>query len=188
MRASISRTTGFALEPRALKVNWESDEEMVVMEVVPEGRRSAEDTPSSNWRPLLGEMESDGIVSYTINSHVCERTGGIEGAGGDADTHFTIRPRSDVAPLIFSWAIPRSYTYGSVASMFTASELLNSGLVQRWRIYYNEEDSDLSPKKPLWSEPRARRGSPVDLGQFEGLEVRTPSPHMHCAICMAGHV
>jgi hypothetical protein len=66
---------------------------------------------------------------------------------------FAISPKAEVPGLVFKYKWPATYTCQTVASAFTLPELSASSLSLSWRLYFSEEDLELSPKKPLWFLP-----------------------------------
>jgi hypothetical protein len=107
-----------------LKVEWASENDKVILEMVPEGKRSAEDTPLSSWRDLFMEMEKDGMVDYTVNTHIVEHPQ----PDGPEDAPYNIKPKlpTDVTPMVFAWKTPTTMTVNSVASYFRAQDRATS--------------------------------------------------------------
>ncbi|CAE7446346.1 unnamed protein product [Symbiodinium sp. CCMP2592] len=126
-------------EPTNLLCEWKSDEEAVVLEVTEPGTRRLKDAPISMMRQLLLEMEQNGVVDLTVNSHHMER------AGAEVD-RFTISPDPEQIPLVFKYlkkTQSEQFKFTTGASYFTNKELTSS---EALRLVWRE----ISPKKPLY--------------------------------------
>jgi hypothetical protein len=129
---------------------FESPNDLVVLEV------SGQDATICSIGSILDEMATDGVVDATINSHELIKPKSSEEAVEsevDGVTAYQISPKSD-KPLIFRYSKPKddkAKKFTNAASLFTSKELLNSPRLQQvWRIVYSSEDTELSPKKPLY--------------------------------------
>ena len=64
-----------------LVAEWNSDLDMVVLEVPQEGTKQCTDSERTCWRNLIHEMESEAeVVDCTINSHEIKRLNRDDGA------------------------------------------------------------------------------------------------------------
>ena len=77
---------------------WQTDKDMVVLEIENEGGR-ATDTPLEEIYTILKTMEANGIVDCNLLSHSCTRSTSALTEGND---RFAIEPSSEDAPR-FKW-------------------------------------------------------------------------------------
>ncbi|CAE7234450.1 unnamed protein product [Symbiodinium sp. CCMP2592] len=127
--------------------SWASDSDPVVFETA-EGRR-LKDAEISTMKLLIEEMESNGIVDLTINSHDMDRCD----EGGDDDHVFTIEPSSDAPPLVFKFTknSGQNLKFTNAASFFDNRSLMSSEALRMvWRVSFNADEQEISPKKPLY--------------------------------------
>ncbi len=109
-----------------------SDEDHVVLEIVPPQGRSGEDTDPTSWRSFLRDMESNGVTEAKIFGHSYKRPQGAMQADGD-DT-FIIESNIQL-PQQWAWK-PRDVkvdkaAYTNIASLLPIAQLLASQRVSR---------------------------------------------------------
>ncbi|CAE7442251.1 hypothetical protein AK812_SmicGene26729 [Symbiodinium microadriaticum] len=134
-------------EPTNIICSWKSDTDSVVFETS-EGRR-LKDAEISTMRLLIEEMENNGAVDLTINSHDLER---CDEGGEDGDV-FTIEPSSESPPLVFKFTknTGQNLKFTNAASFFDNRSLLSSDTMRLvWRVCFNADEQEISPKKPLY--------------------------------------
>ncbi|CAE7739486.1 unnamed protein product [Symbiodinium necroappetens] len=133
-------------EPTNLVCQWTSDADPVVFETT-EGRR-LKDADISIMRLLIEEMETNGVVDLTLNSHDMERCD-----EGDDEKVFVIGPSSEVPPLVFKFTKNngQNVKFTNAASFFDNRTLTQSeSLRMVWRVSFNADEQEISPKKPLY--------------------------------------
>ncbi|CAE7843622.1 unnamed protein product [Symbiodinium necroappetens] len=130
-----------------LVCSWTSDSDPVVFETC-EGRR-LKDADISTMKLLIEEMETNGVVDLTLNSHEMERCD----EGGDDDKAFVIEPSSDAPPLVFKFTKNngQNIKFTNAASFFDNRTLTSSETLRMvWRVCFNADEQEISPKKPLY--------------------------------------
>ncbi len=64
----------------------------------------------------------------------------------------------DDLPLMFKWGEVKVRKYTNAASNWAGNVLQASPMLQcHWRVSYNKEEKEVSPKKPLWFLKDAQR-------------------------------
>ena len=113
-------------------------------------------------RQLILEMEGNGVVDLTVNSHDLDRAD--EGVlfelsgncgpfnlslkpsqGGPANETFTISPSSQTVPLVFKYTKGNgsNLKFTSVASFYNNKELMHSEMLRMvWRVCFNADEQD----------------------------------------------
>ncbi|CAE7499666.1 unnamed protein product [Symbiodinium sp. CCMP2592] len=128
---------------------WKSDLDPVVFETTEGNSRRLKDAEIATMRSLIEEMEGNGVVDLTINSHDMERAD----EGGWEDDVFCISPTDDMPPLVFKFTrnTGNGLKFTNTASYFDNKSLVGSEKLRMvWRVSFNADEQELSPKKPLY--------------------------------------
>ncbi|CAJ1344537.1 unnamed protein product [Effrenium voratum] len=70
---------------RIATCSWKSDAAQVVLEVQEENSKSTSDAEKCSLRELLHDLEEEGVLDTTINSHTVERTAAAGQGSDDAE-------------------------------------------------------------------------------------------------------
>ena len=114
-------------EDKCQTFNISSDSEHCVLEIVPDGGRTAEDTDATAWGDFLRDLEDNGMASVTVFGHKYSRP---EGAmDSTAEDHFMIECTLNNSTH-WVWkprAVPiQKATAANIANLFPIDQLLES--------------------------------------------------------------
>ena len=101
-------------------MEWNSDQEMVVLEVVEEGAKSGKDSEPSTLQELMDQFAEEGL-EYTLNNHECTPKGAPAKANGDDEAEpsdgYVIQPKKTKVYFQYSPAAG-NLKWSNVASLF----------------------------------------------------------------------